>query len=173
MNIRPYTSIFLMFTGFVLLQIILFGLVDFGPLLFISIYPLFLLTLPLYLPSGRLMVWAFATGLTIDYFSNSIMGINSAASIIMVVSQTRVFKLLYRKGDLENQVRPGMGKMGLSRFSAYIAINPAIHHIVLVSLENFGFGHFASTLPRIVVSLMANTILILIADYGVFYRRRR
>lgn len=158
---------------FVILQIVIAGLVDFGPLLFISIYPLFLLTLPVNISINKLMLWAFIIGLTIDYFSNSILGINSAASILMVISQPLIFKLIYRKGDLENQIRPGMLQLGFTRFTAYIVICLAIHHIALTFIESFGLLSFIYNLPRIFISLAVNTILILIIEFGVFYKRSR
>lgn len=161
----------LTFISFVFLQIVITSLIDFGPLLFISIYPLFLLTLPVNTSINKLMLWAFITGLTVDYFSNSIMGINSAASILMVVWQPLAFKLIYRKGDLENQIRPGMLQLGVTRFTAYILICLAVHHIVLTLLEGFGLMGFIYNLPRVFISLFVNIILILIIEFGVYYKR--
>lgn len=165
-------SIILSFIGFVLLQTILSGLVDFGPLLFVSIYPLFLITIPLNVSLNRLMILAFVIGLTIDFFSNSIMGLNSAASIIMVVAQPKILKLLHRKGEIENQIRPGMRELGFNRFFAYLAINLIIHHTAITLIENFGFSNFQIILPRIVVSLLVNMLLILVLEYGVFFKNR-
>lgn len=160
-----------MFISFVILQIVITALIDFGPLLFIAVYPLFLLTLPINFSLSRLMLWAFLIGLAVDYFSNSILGISSAASIIMVVCQPKVFKLIYRKGDLENQIRPGMRQLGLTRFTAYITISLAIHHIVLAFIENFGITGFIYNLPRVLISLSVNILLILIIEFGVFYKK--
>lgn len=159
--------------SFVILQILITGLIDFGPLLFISIYPLFLLTLPINISINKLMIWAFIIGITVDYFSNSILGINSAASIVMVICQPMVSKLLYRKGDLENQIRTGMLQLGFARFTAYIVICLAIHHSVLTLIESFAFVAFIYNLPRIFISLAVNTVLIQIIEFGVFYKRSR
>jgi len=170
---RFNVSNIIMFISFVILQIVIAGLIDFGPLLFISIYPLFLLTLPVNTPTNRLMLWAFFIGLTIDYFSNSILGINSAASIIMVACQPWAFKIIYRKGDLENQIRPGMRQLGFTRFTAYIMICLAIHHLTLSLLEGFSLINFIYNLPRVFISLIVNTLLIQVIEFGVFYKRSR
>ncbi len=161
----------IMFISFVILQIVITALVDFGPLVAISVYPLFLLTLPVNVSLNKLMLLAFLMGMAIDYFSNSILGMSSAASIIMVLSQPKVFKLIYRKGDLENQIRPGMRQLGFGRFAAYIIICLSIHHLVLASLESFGLIGFVSNLPRVIISLVVNTLLILIIEFGVFYKK--
>jgi rod shape-determining protein MreD len=173
MKVLHNTNTFVIFAGFAILQILLTGLIDLGPLFFICVYPLFLLTLPLDFSTNRLMLWAFAMGLVIDYFSNSILGINSAASLVMVLVQPRLFKLIYRKGDMENQLRPGLRELGIRRFFAYIALNLLIHHIALTTLESFGFAHFLQTLPRVLISLIVNTLLILVIEYGVFYKDYR
>jgi len=162
-----------MFISFVILQIVITAFIDFGPLLFISIYPLFLLTFPINVSLNKLMLWAFIMGLTVDYFSNSILGTNSVASIVMVISQPKVFKLIYRKGDLENQIRPGMRQLGLTRFTAYIAICLAVHHTVLAFIENFGIIGYIYNLPRVSISLAVNILLILIIEFGVFYKRSK
>lgn len=163
----------IVFISFVILQIVITSLIDFGPLLFISVYPLFLLTLPVNTSVNKLMLWAFIMGLTIDYFSNSILGINSAASVVMVAWQPLAFKLIYRKGDLENQIRPGMLQLGLTRFTAYVVICLALHHIILTLLEGFGLMSFIYNLPRVIISLLVNTLLILVIEFGVFYKRSR
>lgn len=168
---RFNSSNFLLFIFFVILQIVVGGLVDFGPLLFIAIYPLFLLTLPINFSLNKLMLWAFFIGLTIDYFSNSILGISSAASIIMVTFQPWILKLISHKSDLENQIRPGMRQLGFYRFTAYITICLTLHHIALTLIEDFGLVGFSYHLPRILISILVNTILILIIEFGVFYKR--
>ncbi|MDD2583633.1 MAG: hypothetical protein WCR61_03295 [Bacteroidales bacterium] len=168
---RSNSSSFLLFISFVVLQMVFTSLIDFGPLLFISIYPLFLLTLPINTSINKLMIWAFFMGLTIDYFSNSILGINSAASIIMVTCQPWIFKLIYRKGDLENQIRPGMKQLGFYRFTAYITICLTIHHIAVTLIEDFGLIGFTYHIPRVLISILVNTIIILIIEFGVFYKR--
>lgn len=156
-----------------ILQIILSNLVNFGPLLFISIYPLFLITLPLSISRKSLMIWAFSIGFAVDLFSNSILGLNSAASVMMVAFQPWSFKLLYRKGEMEKQSRVGLYEMTLPRFLPYLIISLTIHHITLTALESFGFTLFLHNLPRVLVSLITNTILIVIVEFGFFYKRRR
>ncbi len=163
----------ILFISFVVMQIVMAGLTDFGPLYYLSVYPLFLITMPVDTHINKLLVWAFLTGLTIDYFSNYIMGINSAASVMMVAMQPRIFRLIYRKGDLENQIRPGMKEMGFSRFTYYMISCLAVFHITFSLAESFGMMHFVYNLPRTLVSLTANSILILIIEYGMFYKRSR
>jgi len=166
-------SIFLSFISLLIVQIILSGLVDFGPLVFISVYPLFIMTLPINTSLNRMLLWAFAIGLAVDYFTNSVMGINSAATLVMALFQTQVFKAVSRKGDLENQIRPGLSQMGGSKFTLYVLILLSIHHLFFSFAESLSITHFIYNLPRLCLSLAANTFLILLVEYGLFYKLRR
>jgi len=162
----------LLFAAFLITQVILSSLIDIGPLLFISVYPLFLLTLPTNTTFNKMLLWAFFMGIVVDYFTNSILGLNSSAALTLVLFQSKIFKLVCRKGDLENQIRPGLRELGFVRFTTYIALSLAVHHISLSLVESFGLTSFIYNLPRVAVSLFANTILILVIEFGFFYKNR-
>jgi hypothetical protein len=166
-------SIIISFISLLFVQVILSGLVDFGPLVFIAVFPLFVMTLPINTSLNGLLIWAFIMGLAADYFTNSIMGLNSSALLIMALVQPQIFKAVSRKGDLENQIRPGMAQMGPAKFALYVLILLTVHHIFFSLAESLGFTHFIYNLPRLLVSLAVNTLLILIAEYGLFYKLRR
>ncbi len=167
------TSNLVLFIFFLIIQIILSALIDFGPLLFISVYPLFLITRPIHTPIPTLMIWAFVTGLAVDYFSNTILGMSSFASVIMVFFQFRILALICRKGDMDNQVRPGLRELGFTRFTAYLGASILIHHLSFSMVESFGFTHFIYNLPRVIVSILVNTVLIILIEYGAFYKNWR
>ncbi|MDP3397527.1 MAG: hypothetical protein Q8S23_00100 [Bacteroidales bacterium] len=166
-------NILMSFVAVLLVQIMLSGLVDFGPLVFIAIYPLFIFTLPINTPVNGLLLWAFAMGLAVDYFTNSIMGLNSSASLVMALLQPQIFKAVSRKGDLENQIRPGLAQLGYAKFALYALILLTIHHIFFSMAESLGFTHFIYNLPRLFVSIAANTLLIILVEYSLFYKLMR
>ena len=162
-----------LFISFVITQIILSSLIDFGPLLFISVYPLFLLTRPANISINSLLLWAFAMGLAVDYFTNSIMGINSSASLVMAVCQFRILRVVSRKGDFDSQVRPGLRELGFIRFVSYIVAALLIHHTVISLAESFGLTNFIYNLPRLLISLVVNTLIILLIEFGLFFKNWR
>ena len=166
-------NILISFVSVLFVQIILSGLVDFGPLLFISIYPLFIFTLPINTSVNKLLLWAFAMGIAVDYFTNSIMGLNSSASVIMALFQLQIFKAVSRKGDLENQIRPGLAQLGFAKFALYALILLTIHHMFFSMAESLGITHFIYNLPRLFVSIAVNTLLIILVEYSLFYKLMR
>lgn len=162
-----------LFIGFLILQIFLGSMVDLGPLLFIAVYPLFILTLPVNTTVNKLYLWGFFIGLAVDFFSDSILGLNAVATLIMTAAQPSLFKFICRKGDLENQIRPGLRELGLARFTGFVAIALTMHHIAFSVAESFDLMLFIYILPRVLISIVVNTALILLIEYGVFYRRYR
>lgn len=158
------------FFGLLILQSILSTVIDFGPLLFVAIYPLFLLTLPFNFSRNILMVLAFVMGLLVDYLSNSIMGISSAASLIMVLFYPRILKLILPKGEMEGERRVTLRSLGVESYLLFILSNLLIHHLALILIENGGFSLFLYNTPRLLISLTFNTMVIFVIEYGFFYR---
>jgi len=96
----------ILFFSFLITQVLLTNFINFGPLLFISVYPLFILTFPTNTSPVNMLLWSFALGLGVDYFTDSILGLNAAAAVFLAFVQPLIFKLVCRKGELENQIRP-------------------------------------------------------------------
>jgi len=163
----------ILFFSFLIIQVLMSNFINFGPLLIIVVYPLFILTMPTTTPTSSLMLWAFAMGLGVDYFTDSIMGLNAAAAVFLAFVQPLVFKLVCRKGELENQIRPGLTELGLRRFLSFIFIGLVIHHVAIILLENFSLAFSLHSLIRIVLSLFVNTVLILLIEFGIFYKNWR
>ncbi|MEN6618076.1 MAG: hypothetical protein ABFC28_01020 [Rikenellaceae bacterium] len=163
----------ILFFSFLITQVLLSNFVNFGPLVFIAVYPLFILTLPTNTSSLSMMLWSFAMGLGVDYFTDSIIGLNAAASVLLAFVQPLLFKLVCRKGELENQIRPGLTKLSLPRFLTFIVIGLVIHHLAITFLENFSLAFHFYSFIRIVLSLFINTVLILLIEFGIFYKNWR
>lgn len=160
----------ILFFSFLITQVLLTKFVDFGPLVFISVYPLFILTFPTKTSPISMMLWSFALGLGVDYFTDTIVGLNAAAAVFLAFVQPLIFKIVCRKGELENQIRPGLTELGFQRFLTFIVIGLVFHHIAIILLENFNFAFNLYSVIRIVLSLLLNTFLILLIEFGIFYK---
>lgn len=163
----------ILFFSFLITQVLLSNFINFGPLVYIAVYPLFILTLPTNTSTISMMLWSFAMGLGVDYFTDSIIGLNAAAAVFLAFVQPLLFKAVCRKGELENQIRPGLTELGLPRFLAFIVIGLTLHHVAIILLENFGITFYFHSFIRILLSLFINTILILLIEFGIFYKNWR
>ena len=155
------------FFGYLILQIILSRFVDFGPLLYIAIYPLFIMTLDTSVSHNKILLLSFIMGVCVDLTTGQIVGLSSAATLLMALLQPRILRLIIaHKMDLEN-FNPGFNSLGFSRFMAYLLILLAIHHISFSLIESFDILFFLQNLPRLGISFVANALLMMVIEYGI------
>jgi len=157
----------LIFLAYLLLQTLLSRFVDFGPILFIAIYPLFIMTLDSGMSHNKLLLISFVMGICVDIFSGQIIGLNSAAILIMSLFQPRILRLVAaHKVDMVN-FRPGISSMGFSRFASYMLILSGIYHLSFSLIESFSLSFFIYNLPRMALSYAVNALLIIIIEFGI------
>ena len=170
MKSRP--GIFLMFLSFLIAQALLSNFINFGPLIYIALYPLFILTLPVNYPVYEKMILSFLLGLGVDYTGGFILGLNAGAAVCLSFFQPVVFKAIIRRGEIEHGIRPGLFELGPGRFISYIVAGLAIHHAAIILLENFSLTFSFHSLLRFLLSIFVNTLLILLTEFGIFYKNR-
>jgi hypothetical protein len=163
----------IMFLSFLIAQILLSNLIDFGPMIFISIYPLYLLTRPKNINPAISMISAFIMGLIIDYFTGDILGINAAAATMIAFIQPYLLSIVLRKSLDEGPGRPGMNELGFSKFCFYIFLGILLHNTAIILLENFSIHLDKYSLIRLFLSLALNLMLAILIEFGIFYKNWR
>lgn len=147
-----------------LLQVVVFDNLDFLGLCNPFIYVLFILVAPFGCPTWLLMLMAAGEGLIIDIASNT-PGMHMAATILIAYLRPAVLRLVafrsatYKEGDV-----PGSRGYGSLWFARYTLIIVAIHHLALFLIEQFDSFYLWSTLIRIVLSIVASTLLIILIE---------
>ncbi|MBW7847328.1 MAG: rod shape-determining protein MreD [Bacteroidales bacterium] len=154
----------LRFVGLMLFQVLilnhfmLFGLVN--PF----VYILFILMLPLAIPGWLLLVLGFLTGYLMDIFMTG-AGLHTAATVFMAFMRPFVLRLATGTKEPETVVYPGLSQMGARWWFSYTLSLVVLHHFVLFVLESFSFNQLGYTLLRIILSVAATEILILLFSY--------
>lgn len=154
----------LRFVGLMLFQVLilnhfmLFGLVN--PF----VYILFILMLPLAIPGWLLLVLGFLTGYLMDIFMTG-AGLHTAATVFMAFMRPIVLRLATGTKEPETVVYPGLSQMGARWWFSYTLSLVVLHHFVLFVLESFSFNQLGYTLLRIILSVAATEILILLFSY--------
>lgn len=149
----------LWFTLMVALQVVignrihLFGLAT--P--FICIY--FVLTLDHDISRNALLFWAFALGLTVDIFSNT-LGMHAAACTLVALVRPHLLHLFFTRDESE-VYEPGIKAMGVGGFWPYALTSILLHHSVFYLLEFFSFSLVVPMLLHIVCSTVLTLLLIL------------
>ena len=158
----------LRFSFFILLQVTIVRHLDLGiycnPFLFVGA----ILMLPLSINKSFLLVVAFATGLVIDSFYNT-MGMNAAACTLMAFCRPWALRVFAPIGQYAADAAATVSSMGIRWMVGYAGTLILIHHFMLFFLEAFSFHNFLITLLKVVVSGLATLILLLITQ-SLFFR---
>jgi hypothetical protein len=109
-----------------------------------------------------LLLIAFATGFTVDVFSNT-FGMHAFATVL--IAYIRPFLLNYQmeaKGT--ERMDLGIRSQGIGAFLSYIVPLIFIHHAVLFFMEMNNFGMILYTLIRIGASVVLTTIVLILLE---------
>ncbi len=155
---------FLAFFGYVLFQVLLFNKMVVLGKGFAFIYVGFLLTFQFELGIIVAMLIGFATGVTIDIFSNT-LGVHASASVLLMYLRPFLFNLFTPHGGYPVGAKPKPTVMGFSWFSTYSIILIFLHHSMLFIVEAGGFHLFFYTLQKIIISTFFTYSTVIIIQY--------
>lgn len=143
----------------VLLQVLVLNNIQFLGYLNPYLYILFVLSLPVLTPRGLSLFLAFAIGLTIDAFSNT-MGMHAFATVLAAFLRNPVIKLFTSLEDGNNPT-PSFHTFGVSAYVKYVVFIVFLHHITLFLLESFTLAAFGFIAAKIALSSFVTILLIL------------
>lgn len=158
----------LRFLLFILLQVTIVRHLDLGilfnPFLFIGA----ILMIPFGIDKKWVLVIAFATGLIIDMFYNT-LGMNAAACTFMAYCRPAVLRLYAPSGEYNPDASATINSMGIQWIIRYAGTLIFIHHFILFYLEMLSFHDFFLTLLKVILSGILTLILLLITEV-LFFR---
>jgi rod shape-determining protein MreD len=157
----------LIFVLLFLLQILIFNNIQFSGYVNPYIYVMFILLLPIEIPSWLLLVLSFTTGLIMD-FSSGTPGMHSSATLIAGFVRPYILRILSPRDGYEQGSDPSMLTYGFRWFFIYASLIVLVHHTALFYLEVFRFAEFFRTMLRVLLSSLFTIIFILLIEY---YRR--
>ncbi|NOX86147.1 MAG: rod shape-determining protein MreD [Chlorobi bacterium] len=156
-----YLKNIIRFILLVLLQVLVLNNMNLMGYMNPYVYILFILLLPADISGVLLLLLAFLTGITIDFFGNT-LGLNAAATVLMAFTRPKVLNLFFKNIEFGQNEEPGIAKMGFGKFLRYVFILVLIHHTALFFLEVFSFQEFRDTVYRIIISSVFSTFIIMI-----------
>jgi rod shape-determining protein MreD len=157
----------LFFVLLLLLQVLLFDNIQFSGYVNPYIYLMFILLLPVEIPSWLLLLLSFLTGMIMDSFSGS-PGMHSFATVLAGFVRPAILRVISPRDGYEPGSNPSMEVYGFSWFLTYTVLIVLIHHTALFYIEVFRFADFFRTLSRVLLSSLFSIAFILLLEY---YRR--
>jgi len=159
----------LIFILLVLLQVLLFNNIQFSGYVNPYIYIMFILLLPVEIPSWLLLILSFGVGMIIDFYSGT-PGMHSSASVLAGFVRPFVLRFISPRDGYEPGANPSMFIYGFRWFLVYTLIIVLVHHTALFYIEVFRFADFFRTLLRAMLSSLFTIVFVLIFE---FYRKGR
>lgn len=157
----------LIFILLILLQILLFNNIQFSGYVNPYVYVMFILLLPVEIPSWLLLLLSFTTGVIMDFFSGS-PGMHSSATVLAGFVRPYVLRVISPRDGYEPGSDPSMLTYGFIWFLTYTLLIVLVHHTALFYLEVFRFADFFRTMLRVLLSSLFSITFILLFEY---YRR--
>ena len=124
------------FIFLVLTQVFILNNINIGGYINPYIYVLFILLLPVDMSKSLLLVLAFAMGLTIDFFGNT-LGLHAAATVLLAFAKPGVINLFFSNIEFSANEEPGLKRLKFAGFFKYAFVLVFIHNFTLFMLEIF------------------------------------
>jgi len=167
---NQYIRITLRFFVLLLIQVLLLNNIHFLGYINPYVYILFILLMPFETPRAMLLLMAFAIGISVDFFSNS-LGMHAAAIVFAAYFRPGVMSLITSRKEYEPGVEPSIVDLGFQWFFMYALILVGLHHLILFLLEVFRFSNFFSTLGHSILNTLVTVLFIILSQY-IFYRKK-
>ena len=167
---NQYIRITLRFFVLLLIQVLLLNNIHFLGYINPYVYIIFILLMPFETPRAMLLIMAFAIGISVDFFSNS-LGMHAAATVFAAYFRPGVMSLITSRKEYEPGVEPSIVDLGFQWFFMYALILVGLHHLVLFLLEVFRFSDFFSTLGHSILNTLVTVLFIILSQY-IFYRKK-
>ncbi len=146
-----------------LMQVLLFKNVVLFHTAFCFIYVLYLLTFPVETNPLALMAIAFALGLGVDIFYDSV-GLHAMASVFMVYVRGYWLNRITPQGGYDRNSVPTLAMNGMQWFIVYALPLVLLHHTLLFFAEAGGTAYFWFTFFKVLMSTLFTMVVLVIAQ---------
>lgn len=154
---------------FVLAQGLIFGQLEFGAGIHPMIYPFFILLLPFDMSPLLLMVMAFITGISVDFFMNT-FGLHASAAVLVAYIRPELYRLFAPRDGYDALKEPTAIEYGYKWFLYVAGIATIIHHAWFFLLEHFKLSDWFIVLQKTFLSFIV-TMFILFVVQILFFKK--
>lgn len=143
----------------VLIQVLVLNNIQFLGFINPYIYILFIISLPIKNPRWFSLILAFALGIVMDMFTNT-LGLHAFACVLVAFLRNPLINLFASNEDNIN-FTPSFNTFGTADYVKYVFIIVLIHHFTLYYMEVFSFANFWMTAYRAALSSLITISIVL------------
>lgn len=146
----------------VVCQIVLCNYASLGPYIMLSILPAMIMCIPLTVSTPVCMLIAFATGLSVDWLSEGLLGINAASLIPVGLAREGIIRVFLGEDIINRKDSFSIKKNGAVKVSIAMIAAYTLFLAAYIFLDGAGTRPLWFCASRFAASLVANTFLALL-----------
>lgn len=159
------------FVIFVLAQGLIFGQLDFGYGIHPMIYPLFILLLPFEINLILLLVIAFITGISVDFFMNT-FGLHASAALLIAYIRPAIYRYFAPRDGYDPLKEPTVNDLGYSWFLKVAGILTVIHHLWFFALEFLKWTAWKDIILSTIFSTLVSLFIFILIQV-IFFKKSK
>lgn len=129
--------------------------------LYVIIFPIFILLLPMRAPIPLILLLSFLIGLFVDAMYDS-WGLHASAAVFTGFVRSIVFRVLEPRGGYNVNLSPTAEHLGIRWFTQYSAVMMFLHLFFYFSVEAFTFVYIVDILFKTIISFFASMTFLLV-----------
>ena len=155
----------ILFAILLICQIALCNFANLGPYIMVSILPAMIMCIPLSIGTAGCMFIAFLSGLSVDWLSEGLIGINAASLIPVALSRKTLIRVILGEDMINRMDSFSIRKNGLGKILTLLIAAGIIFFAIYITLDSAGTRPFWFCASRFGASLAVSTALsILVVD---------
>lgn len=132
--------------------------------LHILIYPIFLILLPFRYSKITILLLAFALGIFVDIFYNTI-GIHASTCVFTAFIRPSILSIIKPQGDYDVLQSPNASDYGFVWFLRYASILLFLHLFFYFSVEAFTFVYLGQIILKTLGSFLISIIFVILYQF--------
>lgn len=146
----------------VLAQIILCNFTNLGPYVMLTLLPAMIICVPLTVSTPLCLLLAFMTGLSVDWLSEGLIGINASCLVPVALMRKPLIRFFLGEDLITRSDSFSIRKNGVGKISMLLSLSIVIFLGLYVILDGAGTRPMWFNLTRFGISFVCNYILALI-----------
>lgn len=146
-----------------LIQVLILNHINFSGYINPYLYVAFIFIFPLSKNRFPFLIMAFFYGLCIDFFSDT-GGIHAFSLVFVSYLRPLCMRIYFKKADIDYLLFR-LNKEPFGQVFNYVVTLTFIHHLVLLTLENFSFQNLGTVLLNVIYSCIFTLLLYFLGSY--------
>ena len=168
-----HNNFLLLYVMLLICQIILCNFTQLGPYITLSMLPVMVLCIPTGAGTVTAMLIAFFSGLSVDWLSEGLLGLNTAAILPVAILRKPIIRLFLGEDIIIRNDSFSIRKNGLGKVSLALLSSTAVFLGIYVFLDGAGVRPAWFCLTRFGASLIRNLILGIIVTHVLIPEERK